>query len=84
MNDFGKQLININVDEETLKQAIISQIEKNDNSTFNIQYFKEGQHLKITIQSEQHAATFEIYNLTSEALEIVLQNINKYIKENFI
>lgn len=80
MSDFGRELVNVNVDEETLKQEIISRITSIDNPTFGIKV-NTGEIFSITVQFKDVTETFEIFEVTPESIDVTLHKINDFVKE---
>lgn len=80
MNDFGKELINVNVDEETLKQEIISKIQTIDDPTFSVSV-NTDEILTINVQFKDVTEVFEIFEVTPESVDVTLHKINDFVKE---
>lgn len=80
MNDFGKELINVNVDEETLKQEIISKIQTIDDPTFSVSV-NTDEILTINVQFKNVTEVFEIFEATPESVDVTLHKINDFVKE---
>lgn len=80
MNDFGKELINVNVDEETLKQEIISRIQTIDDPTFSVSV-NTDEILTIKVQFKDVTEIFEIFEVTPESVDVTLHKINVFVKE---
>lgn len=80
MSDFGKELVNVNVDEETLKQEIISRITTIDDPTFGIKV-NIGEIFSIIVQFKDVTETFEIFEVTPESIDVTLHKINDFVKE---
>lgn len=80
MNDFGKELINVNVDEETLKQEIISRIQTIDDPTFSVSV-NTDEILTIKVQFKDVTEIFEIFEVTPESVDVTLHKINDFVKE---
>lgn len=80
MNDFGKELINVNVDEETLKQEIISKIQTIDDPTFSVSV-NTDEILTINVQFKDLTEVFEIFEVTPESVDVTLHKINDFVKE---
>lgn len=80
MSDFGRELVNVNVDEETLKQEIISRITTIDDPTFGIKV-NIGEIFSITVQFKDVTETFEIFEVTPESIDVTLHKINDFVKE---
>lgn len=80
MNDFGKKLINVNVDEETLKQEIISKIQTIDDPTFSVSV-NTDEILTINVQFKDVTEVFEIFEVTPESVDVTLHKINDFVKE---
>lgn len=80
MNDFGKELINVNVDEETLKQEIISRIQTIDDPTFSVSV-NTDEILTIKVQFKDVTEIFEIFEVTPESADVTLHKINVFVKE---
>lgn len=79
MNDFGKELINVNVDEETLKQEIISRIQTIDDPTFSVSV-NTDEILTIKVQFKDATEIFEIFEVTTESVDVTLHKINDFVK----
>lgn len=79
MSDFGKELININVDNETLRNEIISRITPIDDPTFDIKV-NTDEVFSITVQFKDVTETFEIFEVTSESIDVTLHKINEFVK----
>lgn len=79
MNDFGKELINVNVDEETLKQEIISKIQTIDDSTFSVSV-NIDEILTIKVKFNDVTEVFEIFEVTPESVDVTLHKINDFVK----
>lgn len=79
MNDFGKELINVNVDEETLKQEIISRIQTIDDPTFSVSV-NTDEILTIKVQFKDVTEIFEIFEVTPESVDVTLHKINDFVK----
>lgn len=80
MNDFGKKLINVNVDEETLKQEIISKIQTIDDPTFSVSV-NTDEILTINVKFKDVTEVFEIFEVTPESVDVTLHKINDFVKE---
>lgn len=78
-SDFNKDLINTNVDIETLKEEIISRINKLDDSMFNVSV-KTTELLQITVATQDKTTTFDVFDVTPEALDTTLTRINEYVE----
>lgn len=79
-NDFNKELIDTNVDLETLKNQIVSRINKIENDPmFNVSV-KTTELLQITISSKERTTTFDVFDVTPEALDTTLNKINQYVE----
>lgn len=78
-SDFNKDLINTNVDIETLKEEIISRINKLDDSMFNVSV-KATELLQITVATQDKTTTFDVFDVTPEALDTTLTRINEYVE----
>lgn len=78
-SDFNKDLINTNVDIETLKEEIISRINKLDDPMFNVSV-KTTELLQITVATQDKTATFDVFDVTPEALDTILTRINEYVE----
>lgn len=78
-SDFNKDLINTNVDIETLKEEIISRINKLDNPMFNVSV-KTTELLQITVATQDKTTTFDVFDVTPEALDTTLTRINEYVE----
>lgn len=78
-NDFNKDLINTNVDIETLKEEIISRINKLDDPMFNVSV-KTTELLQITVATQDKNAMFDVFDVTPEALDTTLTRINEYVE----
>ena len=78
-SDFNKDLINTNVDIETLKEKIISRINKLDDSMFNVSV-KTTELLQITVATQDKTTTFDVFDVTPEALDTTLTRINEYVE----
>lgn len=79
MNNFGKELINVNVDIETLKQEIISKIETIDDPTFGVSV-NTDEIFKIMVQFKDVTEVFEIFEVTPESVDVTLHKINEFVK----
>lgn len=79
MNDFKKELIDTNVDSETLKQSIISKIQTIDDPSFNVTVSTD-EVLKIMVQFKDITETFEIFDVIPESVDITLNKINEFVK----
>lgn len=78
-SDFNKELIDTNVDLETLKEEIISRINKLDDPMFNISV-KTTELLQITVATQERTTTFDVFDVTPEALDTTLTKINEYVE----
>ena len=78
-NDFNKELINTDVDIETLKEEIISRINKLDDPMFNVSV-KTTELLQITVATQDKTTTFDVFDVTPEALDTTLTRINEYVE----
>jgi hypothetical protein len=78
-SDFNKDLINTNVDIETLKEEIISRINKLDDPMFNVSV-KTTELLQITVATQDKTTTFDVFDVTPEALDTILTRINEYVE----
>ena len=78
-SDFNKDLINTNVDIETLKEEIISRINKLDDPMFNVSV-KTTELLQITLATQDKTTTFDVFDVTPEALDTTLTRINEYVE----
>ena len=78
-SDFNKDLINTNVDIETLKEEIISRINKLDDPMFNVSV-KTTELLQITVATQNKTTTFDVFDVTPEALDTTLTRINEYVE----
>ncbi len=78
-SDFNKDLINTNVDIETLKEKIISRINKLDDPMFNVSV-KTTELLQITVATQDKTTTFDVFDVTPEALDTTLTRINEYVE----
>lgn len=78
-SDFNKDLINTNVDIETLKEEIISRINKLDDPMFNVSV-KTTELLQITVATQDKTTTFDVFDATPEALDTTLTRINEYVE----
>ncbi len=78
-SDFNKDLINTNVDIETLKEEIISRINKLDDPMFNVSV-KTTELLQITVATQDKITTFDVFDVTPEALDTTLTRINEYVE----
>ncbi len=78
-SDFNKDLINTNVDIETLKEEIISRINKLDDPMFNVSV-KTTELLQITVATQDKTTTFDVFDVTPEALDTTLTRINEYVE----
>lgn len=78
-SDFNKDLINTNVDIETLKEEIISRINKLDDPMFNVSV-KTAELLQITVATQDKTTTFDVFDVTPEALDTTLTRINEYVE----
>lgn len=78
-SDFNKDLINTNVDIETLKEEIISRINKLDDPMFNVSV-KTTELLQITVATQDKNTTFDVFDVTPEALDTTLTRINEYVE----
>ena len=78
-SDFNKDLINTNVDIETLKEEIISRINKLDDPMFNVSV-KTTELLQITVATQDKTTTFDVFDVTPEALDNTLTRINEYVE----
>ena len=67
-NDFNKELINTDVDIETLKEEIISRINKLDDPMFNVSV-KTTELLQITVATQDKTTTFDVFEVTPESLD---------------
>lgn len=77
--DFNKELIDTNVDIETLKEEIISRINKIDDPMFNVSV-KTTELLQITVATRERATTFDVFDVTPEALDTALTKVNEYVE----
>ena len=78
-NDFNKELINTDVDIETLKEEIISRINKLDDPMFNV-LVKTTELLQITVATQDKTTTFDVFEVTPESLDTALTRINEYVE----
>ncbi len=78
-SDFNKDLINTNVDIETLKEEIISRINKLDDPMFNVSV-KTTELLQVTVATQDKTTTFDVFDVTPEALDTTLTRINEYVE----
>lgn len=78
-NDFNKELINTDVDIETLKEEIISRINKLDDPMFNVSV-KTTELLQITVATQDKTTTFNVFEVTPESLDTALTRINEYVE----
>lgn len=78
-NDFNKELINTDVDIETLKEEIISRINKLDDPMFNVSV-KTTELLQITVSTQDKTTTFDVFEVTPESLDTALTRINEYVE----
>lgn len=78
-NDFNKELINTDVDIETLKEEIISRINKLDDPMFNVSV-KTTELLQITVATQDKTTTFDVFEVTPESLDTALTRINEYVE----
>ncbi len=78
-NDFNKELINTDVDIETLKEEIISRINKLDDPMFNVSV-KTTELLQITVATQDKITTFDVFEVTPESLDTALTRINEYVE----
>lgn len=78
--DFNKELINTDIDLETLKEEIISRINKLEDPMFNVSV-KTTELLQITVVTQNKTTTFEVFDVTPEALDTTLKRINEYVEE---
>lgn len=78
-SDFNKDLINTNVDIETLKEEIISRINKLDDPMFNVSV-KTTELLQITVATQDKITTFDVFDVTPEVLDTTLTRINEYVE----
>lgn len=78
-NDFNKELINTDVDIETLKEEIISRINKLDDPMFNVSV-KTTELLQITVATQDKTTTFDVFEVTPESLDTALTKINEYVE----
>jgi hypothetical protein len=78
-SNFNKDLINTNVDIETLKEEIISRINKLDDPMFNVSV-KTTELLQITVATQDKTTTFDVFDVTPEALDTTLTRINEYVE----
>lgn len=78
-SDFNKDLINTNVDIETLKEEIISRINKLDDPMYNVSV-KTTELLQITVATQDKTTTFDVFDVTPEALDTILTRINGYVE----
>ena len=78
-NDFNKELINTDVDIETLKEEIISRINKLDDPMFNVSV-KTTELLQITVATQDKTTTFDVFDVTPESLDTALTRINEYVE----
>lgn len=78
-NDFNKELINTDVDIETLKEEIISRINKLDDQMFNVSV-KTTELLQITVATQDKTTTFDVFEVTPESLDTALTRINEYVE----
>lgn len=78
-NDFNKELINTDVDIETLKEEIISRINKLDDPMFNVSV-KTIELLQITVATQDKTTTFDVFEVTPESLDTALTRINEYVE----
>lgn len=79
MSDFGKELINTNVDNETLKQEILARITKIKSPLFNVDV-NIDEILIIKIQFKDVTEIFEIFDVTPESVDVTLHKINDFVK----
>lgn len=78
-NDFNKELINTDVDIKTLKEEIISRINKLDDPMFNVSV-KTTELLQITVSTQDKTTTFDVFEVTPESLDTALTRINEYVE----
>ena len=78
-NDFNKELINTDVDLETLKEEIISRINKLDDPMFNVSV-KTTELLQITVATQDKTTTFDVFDVTPEVLDTTITKINEYVE----
>lgn len=78
-NDFNNELINTDVDIETLKEEIISRINKLDDPMFNVSV-KTTELLQITVATQDKTTTFDVFEVTPESLDTALTRINEYVE----
>lgn len=78
-NDFNKELINTDVDIKTLKEEIISRINKLDDPMFNVSV-KTTELLQITVATQDKTTTFDVFEVTPESLDTALTRINEYVE----
>ena len=78
-SDFNKELIDTNVDLEILKEEITSRINKLDDPMFNVSV-KTTELLQITVATHDKTTTFDVFDVTPEALDVTLKKINEYVE----
>ena len=78
-SDFNKELIDTNVDLETLKEEITSRINKLDDPMFNVS-IKTTELLQITVATQDKTTTFDVFDVTPEAIDVTLKKINEYVE----
>lgn len=79
MSDFGKELINTNVDIETIKKEIISKIIVIKSPEFNVS-IEVDEIFKIIVTFGEKVETFEVFDITPEVLDVTIAKINEYVR----